>query len=216
MSVKSSVTRPAGRSDTSRSSAAQADSARVRRLPARCGQLSLFIRTGPHLTMIRNILGTDLPESLTATEPTQVGNTNSSCRESGLRSGARCGSAECQVMRDSRPDRYRANIRADRRLLARRGGPAPVTERAFENADEAIQVRGGEVDHGPSAGAGTSQPSKTMNPLQTGGSSISASLASVRERCGLTLRRRRAPVRCWAWRCDRPGSRCRWEPAACC
>ena len=61
-----------------------------------------------------------------------------------------------------------ADRRTYRRLLARRGGPAPVTERAFENADEAIQVRGGEVDHGPSAGAGTSQPSKTMNPLQTG------------------------------------------------
>jgi len=33
-------------------------------------------------------------------------------RVSGLRSRTRCGSAECQGMRDSRPERHRASIRA--------------------------------------------------------------------------------------------------------
>jgi hypothetical protein len=60
------------------------------------------------------------------------------------------------------------------RVSVRRGGPAPVTERAFDDADEAVQVPGGEVDHGLSVGAGTSQRPKTMNPLQAGGSPISA------------------------------------------
>jgi hypothetical protein len=71
-------------------------------------------RDWPHLTLIRNVHGTDLPESLTATECTQVGSINSSCRESGLWSRER----RFEYCRGTYPDQARSPLNSANCLAA--------------------------------------------------------------------------------------------------